>query len=1066
MNRRFLQARRSVDAIQERNRSILSPFVARQQLQSPHASTQPAVIDLTNDSDADDDMDLYSADDDDVPSRSTEKRCNIQECKTGGKAPRLRTASIQEGKNDVSANVGDPSLWKKPRPFAESVVARRLTSGGDPHEGRNEAQGPQEPSGHAFLNEASDPIATDPMEEEEEGEITILLNPQDPSGPVVTIARAAAAPKEPALPLHREALVVPTMQDLVTQCWTCGVSLRGNIDEKDRNACPYYAMHSHVVLGGTHSTIPMCSVCAEDIAALEQQEPSDLDPSSYCSGCGVSEEDYGDVFFLCDNTTDDCVRAFCFHCVAKCCGGGRKGIVAAHYLSLEEDAPWYCPACRPPPELLKLQEQVTFFGEQQESKIVRDLECLLGQLSGAEEEKKRCESELLPQFMEIKKMELRRSIQEDARKVILEDKELDELVQVAFDLWYEDWVNHDKRLSDFISGLLDELETEHEFTAAMCYQAIGMVDISEQKEKTESAAPNEAWIRAADLEVERRIQERRGQVERNILSDDKYEADFFTDVEDLGTGTIPEGNETSEDAEILALRPGFSSKLQRPSSQRLQEAMSNEDALQVAVQTYVGDDQDQQILLQEKKNAVMGSKSRFYIRNEFRAFSKSQRRNSSGQRKRSATAVLREPSEPQATPTCQSEFASSVVHREVSTENEGVPMNDSPDSTLNNVARQLLQEYAPSDVSKKQAISDDQQDDYGTQDATDNPNDMSGIAEFSPDTYRISQQVSEQIVEQVLQGTKVVGGRAFNVMRGSDSQNEVISVASSSESQKNVSTRVIGATLDSDDSRLAMDEHDSALDSKMPSETNSKKVAKGRKVNTPDSKRSPRKVLKRKVAIAVYSSNKAGMLREIVVPVNTPGKRRKKMTSPSPNGQSAISILSSIADNDPPVAVSDKELVDDGTEIQRIVLCSLSDPPNSDGIQPIRTIRVNQKLSKHLKPHQVEGVKFMWRNCFSDFAFHPQGRPDQIGGCILAHNMGLVSVLFRKVSPLLPFTNDVLNLVLFFLLQGKSLSTIALLHTVWTTNPEPLVKKILLVVPVNTLANWENGTMLMGFLDT
>jgi SNF2 family DNA or RNA helicase len=58
-----------------------------------------------------------------------------------------------------------------------------------------------------------------------------------------------------------------------------------------------------------------------------------------------------------------------------------------------------------------------------------------------------------------------------------------------------------------------------------------------------------------------------------------------------------------------------------------------------------------------------------------------------------------------------------------------------------------------------------------------------------------------------------------------------------------------------------------------------------------------------------------------------------------------------------------------------------------------------------------------------------------IGGCILAHNMGL----------------------------GKSLSCVALLHALFhhpslksSGTTRRLVHTVLLVVPVNTLANWEN----------
>lgn len=91
---------------------------------------------------------------------------------------------------------------------------------------------------------------------------------------------------------------------------------------------------------------------------------------------------------------------------------------------------------------------------------------------------------------------------------------------------------------------------------------------------------------------------------------------------------------------------------------------------------------------------------------------------------------------------------------------------------------------------------------------------------------------------------------------------------------------------------------------------------------------------------------------------------------------------------------------------------------------------VDQRLVKDLKPHQVEGVKFLWRNCFSDLG----DEPGDLGGCILAHNMGL----------------------------GKTFTAIATLYTA-LTNPalinketqQHLLRTVLLVVPVNTLTNWE-----------
>ena len=117
-----------------------------------------------------------------------------------------------------------------------------------------------------------------------------------------------------------------------------------------------------------------------------------------------------------------------------------------------------------------------------------------------------------------------------------------------------------------------------------------------------------------------------------------------------------------------------------------------------------------------------------------------------------------------------------------------------------------------------------------------------------------------------------------------------------------------------------------------------------------------------------------------------------------------------------------------------VVLCETSSTTSNSGEKAIRTIAVSSSLSKKLKSHQVEGVQFMFDNCFSDFAFVKEGDPSRVGGCILAHCMGL----------------------------GKTLSTIAILHTMMThpsmllSNGEFLLKKVLLIVPVNTIANWES----------
>jgi hypothetical protein len=60
----------------------------------------------------------------------------------------------------------------------------------------------------------------------------------------------------------------------------------------------------------------------------------------------------------------------------------------------------------------------------------------------------------------------------------------------------------------------------------------------------------------------------------------------------------------------------------------------------------------------------------------------------------------------------------------------------------------------------------------------------------------------------------------------------------------------------------------------------------------------------------------------------------------------------------------------------------------SSGTQ--REIAVAEPLAKLLKPHQKEGIRFMFWNVFGDFVDGSQPEVNgAVGGCILAHNMGL-----------------------------------------------------------------------------
>ena len=132
----------------------------------------------------------------------------------------------------------------------------------------------------------------------------------------------------------------------------------------------------------------------------------------------------------------------------------------------------------------------------------------------------------------------------------------------------------------------------------------------------------------------------------------------------------------------------------------------------------------------------------------------------------------------------------------------------------------------------------------------------------------------------------------------------------------------------------------------------------------------------------------------------------------------------------------------------------LQDSTRTDTI--VRRVKMDPELGSKLKPYQRQGVDFLWKNCFSDFNFTKNGDQSQIGGCLLAHYMGL----------------------------GKSLTTIATLHAALTCesmlskeqskksskqtkHQKYLLQTVLLVAPANTLTNWvDEVKKWTGGLDT
>ncbi|XP_032671498.1 transcriptional regulator ATRX-like isoform X2 [Odontomachus brunneus] len=85
-------------------------------------------------------------------------------------------------------------------------------------------------------------------------------------------------------------------------------------------------------------------------------------------------------------------------------------------------------------------------------------------------------------------------------------------------------------------------------------------------------------------------------------------------------------------------------------------------------------------------------------------------------------------------------------------------------------------------------------------------------------------------------------------------------------------------------------------------------------------------------------------------------------------------------------------------------------------------VSVHEGLVKRLKPHQAQGIKFMWDACYESLE---RIKTTSGSGCIIAHCMGL----------------------------GKTLQVIALTHTLLTHEMTD-TKTVLIVCPLSTVLNW------------
>jgi len=126
-----------------------------------------------------------------------------------------------------------------------------------------------------------------------------------------------------------------------------------------------------------------------------------------------------------------------------------------------------------------------------------------------------------------------------------------------------------------------------------------------------------------------------------------------------------------------------------------------------------------------------------------------------------------------------------------------------------------------------------------------------------------------------------------------------------------------------------------------------------------------------------------------------------------------------------------------GTEAEDKVKRAIADEVVLDYDEKTKEVlvEVDKRLVKHLKPHQVGGIKFMWDSCFESIAQIEANKCP--GGAILGHCMGL----------------------------GKTLQSVAITHTI-LTNSRVGVDRVMVLCPVNVVKNWadEYDKWLLGDL--
>ena len=161
------------------------------------------------------------------------------------------------------------------------------------------------------------------------------------------------------------------------------------------------------------------------------------------------------------------------------------------------------------------------------------------------------------------------------------------------------------------------------------------------------------------------------------------------------------------------------------------------------------------------------------------------------------------------------------------------------------------------------------------------------------------------------------------------------------------------------------------------------------------------------------------------------GKRKKIRKIMGQNQLQKETVAAQEAEDERRKKLKEKSLPSQQGKILNFILEDLrkekyrSKPPTIDDEEKGRVIEVHKHLKKRLKPHQLDGIQFMYDCCIESVEKCKAGSPGS--GAILAHCMGL----------------------------GKTFQVITFLTTVLNYHYLFGFKRALVVCPLNTILNWK-----------